>query len=317
MEQMLANKKILVVCGGFSTEREVSLRSGKAVYQALCDKGYGNTVAWFDLKTDNFHEILQQKPNLVFLALHGQGGEDGTIQGFLELAGIPYTGSGVASSALCMNKILTKKILMASEIPTADFLILNKSEYLSSGTQNVCERVFEKMRLPLVVKAPCQGSSVGVSIVRSEELLASTIEETFQYDDSILIEKYLTGTEVTVPILGADVLTVLPPIEITSENEFYDYEAKYTSGMCHHIIPARIAEEVMEKVKKLAWKTFQALQCRGLARIDFIIDKHLGPQVIEVNTLPGMTEMSLFPDAARAAGISFGDLVEKICLSAL
>lgn len=302
------NLRILVVCGGISTEREVSLRSGKAIYEALLRKGYSNSIL-FDLTRDNIAQILEARPDIVFLGLHGKGGEDGSIQGMLELAGIPYTGPGIATSAVCMDKILTKRVLANAGLPTAKFEVFRKDE--CSDVKAVVGTLIEKLGLPMVLKSPCQGSSIGVVIVHAEDEMAPAIEEVFKYGDHLLAEQFIDGTEVTLPIMGNEDLTVLPVIEITSEREFYDYTAKYTSGLCHHIIPARISSDVEKSLGELGKRAYRVLNCKGLSRIDFIVDKTAGPMIIEVNTLPGMTDMSLFPDAAKYVGISYDDLVEK------
>lgn len=303
------NKYVMVVCGGFSTEREVSLRSGNAVYNGLKNAGFQN-VELFDLTRDNMGEIISKHPDVVYLALHGQGGEDGCIQGMLELAQIPYTGPGVAASAVCMNKILTKQVLAAYDIPTAKFLVKRREE--CADISALAQELIDKIGLPMVLKSPCQGSSIGVVMVKKPEEIPAGVTEVFRYGDQLLAEEFLVGTELTLPILGNDELKVLPEIEITSEREFYDYQAKYTSGLCHHIIPARISEEDRESVRNIGVRAYRALNCVGLSRIDFIIDESKGPMVIEVNTLPGMTATSLFPDSARAVGMSFETLVSKI-----
>ena len=305
---MKKNIKILVICGGISTEREVSLRSGKAIFNALVRKGYDN-VELFELKRDNIKDILEKKPDVAFLGLHGKGGEDGSIQGLLELAGIPYTGPGVATSAVCMDKILTKRVLANAGLPTAKFEVYRKEE--CSDMEAVSKDLIEKIGLPMVLKSPCQGSSIGVVIVKDDKSMIPAIEEVFKYGDHLLAEQFIDGPELTLPIMGNDKLTTLPVIEITSEREFYDYTAKYTSGLCHHIIPATIDKPTEEEVIEIGKKAYKVLDCKVLSRIDFIVDKKDGPIIIEVNTLPGMTDMSLFPDAARYVGISYDDLVEK------
>ncbi len=299
--------RILVICGGISTEREISLRSGKAIYDALIRKGYKNAEL-FDLRKDNIAEIINKSPDIAFLGLHGKCGEDGSIQGFLELAGIPYTGPGVATSAICMDKILTKRVLVSAGIPTAKFEVYNKTECSESS---IVDTLINEVGLPMVLKSPCQGSSIGVVIVREREEIRPAIEEVFKYGDNLLAEQYLDGVEITLPIMGNEELTVLPIIEITSERDFYDYTAKYTSGLCHHIIPANIDKKTELDVISIGKKVYKVLGCNCLSRIDFIVDKKQDPMVIEVNTLPGMTDMSLFPDAARYVGISYDDLVEK------
>lgn len=307
----MKNKFVIVVCGGFSAEREVSLRSGEAVYNGLRKAGFQN-VELFDLSRDNMGEILSKHPDIAYLALHGQGGEDGCIQGMLELANIPYIGPGVTASAVCMNKILTKQVLEAYQIPTAKFVAKRREE--CEDVDATAQELIDKVGLPMVLKSPCQGSSIGVVLVKRAEEMAEGIREVFRYGDQLMAEEFLSGVEITLPIYGNDELTILPDVEITSEREFYDYKAKYTNGLCNHIIPARISESDREKVREIGRKAYRALDCVGLSRIDFIVDEAKGPMVIEVNTLPGMTEMSLFPDSARAAGISFDELVSKILL---
>lgn len=301
--------KVLVVCGGLSTEREVSLRSGKAIYEALLRKGYLNAQL-FDLQRENIGELFQIKPDIVFLGLHGKGGEDGCIQGMLELAGIPYTGPGVMTSAVCMNKIMTKRVLQDAGLPTAKFITYHRSE--CSNRKEVVYELLDKIGLPMVLKSPCQGSSIGVVVVKDTESLELAFEEVFKYGDYLLAEQFVDGTEITLPIMGNEELTVLPVIEITSEREFYDYTAKYTCGLCHHVIPACINKKTEQNIIEIGKKAYRVLNCCGLSRIDFIVDKIKGPMIIEVNTLPGMTDMSLFPDAARYVGISYEDLVDKI-----
>lgn len=309
MKKLNKETRIMVICGGVSTEREVSLRSGLSIYKALLNRGYMNAVL-FDLKKDNLNEIIVNKPDIAFLGLHGKGGEDGTIQGYLELAGIPYTGPGIVSSAICMNKIFTKRVLENAGLPTSKFLVFKRNE--CTDRVKVIRELIEKISLPMVLKSPCQGSSIGVVIVKEENDMNVAIDEVFKYGDYLLAEKFVNGTEVTLPIMGNENLVTLPIIEITSEREFYDYTAKYTSGLCHHIIPANIDKLTEKKIIELGIKAYKVLNCCGLSRVDFIVDRQKGPMIIEVNTLPGMTDMSLFPDAARYVGISYEELVERI-----
>lgn len=301
---------ILVVCGGISSEREISLKSGKSVYEALKRSGYIN-VNMFDLNRNNMQDILITRPNIVFIALHGKGGEDGSIQGMLELAGIPYTGPGIAASAICMNKILTKRILQNAGLPTAEFLAFRRDE-VEGRIENVKKEASDTIGYPMVLKSPCEGSSIGVVIIQSEDEFEDAVKEVFSHGDELLIEEFVKGTEVTLPIMGNETITTLPVIEITSEREFYDYTAKYTKGLCHHIIPACIDKESEKEIIRIGRKVYQILGCRGLSRVDYIVHPAKGPLVIEVNTLPGMTDMSLFPDAARYIGISYESLVETI-----
>jgi D-alanine-D-alanine ligase len=300
--------KILVLMGGYSEEREVSLRSGAAVLNALKNLGY--EAAALDLQGNSVQAIADYNPDLVFIALHGKDGEDGTVQGLLEIMGIPYTGSGVASSAIGINKVLTKKILMYEGIPTAAFAILKKHDFTSPERE--LKSLLVKIGLPMVIKAATQGSSIGTFIVRQESDVLTAIENAFDYDSEVVIEKFIDGIELTSTVIGNEFTQVLPLIEITSANDFYDFESKYTPGMCNHIIPARIEKHLQDKVAALSERVYKSLGCRGYARVDFIIDKTGNPFVLEINTIPGMTEMSLVPDAARAAGISFEELVGKI-----
>ncbi len=306
---MNKDAKIMVICGGVSSEREVSLRSGKTIYEALLRSGFTNVVL-YNLTKDNMKGILEARPDIVFLGLHGKGGEDGCIQGMLELAGIPYTGPGVCASAICMNKIMTKRVLDNAGLPTAKFVTFSKDE--CNDLNKVEAQLIEKIGLPMVLKSPSQGSSIGVVIVHKQKEIKPAIEEIFQYGKYLLVEQFVSGTEITLPILGNEELTVLPIIEITSEREFYDFKSKYTPGLCHHIIPACIDKKSEKEAIEIGKKAYKVLECSGIARIDFIVDKVKGPVIIEVNTLPGMTDMSLVPDAARYTGISYEKLVEMI-----
>lgn len=309
----MKKESILVLMGGMSEEREVSLRSGAAVLKALQNLGY--EAQGIDLQPESVKDILELRPDLVFLALHGIKGEDGTIQGLLEIMGIPYTGSGVASSAICMNKVLTKKVLQMEGIPTAPYITLQKGNITEDD--ELYRMLEEKFAFPMVVKAATQGSSIGTVIVRTPEALPAAIQEAFSYDQEIIVEKYIKGVELTVPVIGNREPEALPIIEITSVNEFYDYESKYTPGMCQHIIPARISEEDRRDVEEISLRAYTAMGCRGFARVDFMLDGEGHPYVLELNTIPGMTEMSLVPDSARAAGYSFEVLVDKIVRFAL
>lgn len=302
----MRTEKILVLMGGESTEREVSLRSGKAVADALRQRF--ENVTELDLTRETIGEIGKIAPDCAFIALHGKGGEDGTVQGLLEWMGIPYTGPGTLASALCLDKMMTKKVLTLSGVPTPQFLNISPD----ANPKEAIGNAIRVLGLPLVLKANCQGSSIGVAILREREGAEETLKELFTYGDQVLAEKFLSGTELTVPVMGNEKLLVLPPIEITSSGKFYDYESKYTPGGSRHIIPARISAEVEKKVKAIAAKAYAETGCRGLARVDMMLDEKGDPFVIEINTSPGMTETSLFPDAARAAGIAFPELCETL-----
>lgn len=308
------SKKIAVLMGGRSAEREVSLRTGKAIYDALLEKGH-NAVA-IDVDENIVENLKKEKVDLAFIALHGKYGEDGTIQGLLEMLNLPYTGPGLLASAIAIDKIMTKKLLVFSGLPTPRYLFISKHDLLADNVK-VVDKIKSELGLPVVIKAPTQGSSIGIAFVNKEEDILSGIRLAMEYDDEILIEEMIQGMEVTASILGNRDPLALPLVEITSATGVYDYEAKYTVGMSDHIIPARLPEEIQKEIQEIAIKTYKVIGCRGLSRVDFIIGKDFKPYVLEVNTIPGMTATSLYPDAARAAGITFPDLIEKIMELAL
>lgn len=309
------NPKIGVLYGGRSAERDVSLRTGEAIYQALLSKGYA--AVKIDVGFDIVERIKEEGIELGFIALHGKYGEDGTIQGMLEMLDIPYTGPGVLASALAIDKIATKKMVMFEGLPTPRYMVVSKKEEKSVGLEKSAQLLLKEIGLPMVIKAPTQGSTIGTSFVKKKEEIVPGLEEAFKYDPTALIEEFIEGTEVTASVLGNDEPIVLPLIEIVSATGVYDYEAKYTVGMSDHIIPPQLPEDQQEKVKELAVKTYKTLGCRGLSRVDFIVDPAGRPYILEVNTIPGMTETSLFPDAARAAGIEFPELIDKLVKLAL
>jgi len=301
--------KIGVLLGGRSAEREVSLRTGEAIYQALLSIGYDAIKV--DVDNNIVENLKSQQIKLAFIALHGKYGEDGTIQGLLEMLDIPYTGSDVLASAIAINKIATKKILIYEGLPTPEYFTISRSEYSNNATGSINDKIMS-MGLPVVIKAPTQGSTIGISFVHHKKDIGSAIEQAFQYDSTILVEKMVDGIEITASVLGNEEPEVLPLIEIFSSTGVYDYTAKYTVGLSNHIIPPRLPDNVQQTIKELAFKTYLAIGCRGLSRVDFMVDRSGHPFILEVNTIPGMTETSLFPDAARAAGISFETLVDKL-----
>jgi D-alanine-D-alanine ligase len=301
-------EKILVLMGGSSAERDVSLRSGQAVLNALLALDY--EARSIDYNSTEIKEIIDYHPDIVFIALHGKHGEDGIVQGLLESLNLPYTGSGVAASAICINKVLSKRIFNSIGIPSAGFKIIHPRELANPA--DVLNQLKLEIGLPMVVKAATQGSSIGTYIIKDEEEIMTAIRTAFNYSHEVLVEKFIDGQELTVAVIGNNELQVLPLIEITSANEFYDYESKYTQGKCEHIIPANIGEESRAEVIRISKQVYELLDCKGFARIDFMLDKNSRPYVLEVNTVPGMTEMSLVPDAAKAAGLSFTELIEIV-----
>jgi D-alanine-D-alanine ligase len=300
----MKSKKIAVLLGGLSAEREVSLKSGTAVYEALIARGY-DAVA-IDVGHDLPEVLKREGAGAAFIAMHGRYGEDGCVQGLLELLQIPYTGSGVLASALAMHKFYSKQAFVGKGIPTAPFHCFRKEEPVL-----VSELSFG---LPLVVKPVQEGSSVGISIVRAESELEPALELAFSHDDEVLVEQYIKGQEVQVGILDD---RPIGAIEIVPKNEFYDFEAKYTSGMAEHIFPARLAPPLYEKAQRVGLAAHRALGCSGYSRVDLLVTTQGECFVLEVNTLPGMTALSLLPEiAAKGAGLAFEDLVERIIESA-
>jgi len=296
MNSFLFGKKIAVLCGGPSSEREVSLRSGSGVANAL--RLLGADALEIDVRNDRFR--LPVGTELAFNALHGAFGEDGVIQAILDEKGIPYTGEGEAGSRLAFDKIESKKRFIECGVPTAPYVTLQKGE-------------IPDLSLPYVVKVPCQGSSVGVYLVKSTDERDAALEKAFAFADTILVEAFVSGRELTVGILGEN---VLPIIEIRPRGGFYSYENKYTwtnrGGAAEHECPARLSRSERAMVEAAALAAHRALELEIYSRVDVILDPDRGPQVLEVNTIPGMTETSLLPEAAAAAGISMCQLCEFI-----
>ena len=303
---MKLNKlRIMVIKGGWSSERAISLKSGAAIEKALFHRGF--KISSFDLKSRNsIAGLFRNKFDVAFISLHGKFGEDGTIQAILESYGIPYTGSGVLASALAMNKIFSKKIFQAEGIPTPDYEILHKFKIQNSKFKIT-------LPFPVVVKPSSEGSAIGVNIAENEEELKKAILLAFRYDSSILIEKYIGGREISVGILDE---RPLPVIELQPKGKFYDYQAKYKVGMCKHTIPALLPKDIYKKAQELALRSHRALGCRDYSRVDMRVEKK-DVYVLEVNTIPGMSKLSLVPEAARAAGIDFGELVGRLAGLAL
>ena len=299
--------RIAVLAGGRSAEREVSERSGAQCRSAL--EARGHQVDTVDLDLETWDRLRDGGFDCVFIALHGRLGEDGTVQGMCELLGLPYTGSGVLASALCIDKTRTNQLLGAAGVPIPDFEEWEAAEGVDAG---FVDRAVRTYGLPLVVKPVREGSTIGITIARDADAVASGLVLAGRYDRRVLIQRFVAGTEITVGVLATPTLQVLPTLEITYEEETYDYTAKYTAGRSHHIIPARIPEPARERAAQLSADAFQALGCEGMARIDFIVDRAAECWLLEVNTVPGLTEVSLLPDSARAAGIEFGELCERL-----
>lgn len=305
MVVMLTDKKIGVLMGGISAEREVSLRSGKAVFNALKNLGYN--VVSMDVSSNACEKLKRERIGMAFLVLHGGWGEDGSIQGLLDVMGIPYTGSGVLASALAMNKEASKKIFLYHKIPVPPFVVVSQkavSRRLSAVS----------FSLPWVVKPASEGSSVGVSIIKNKKQVKAAFEKCFEYGREIIVEKYIKGKEVQIGILNDK---SLGGVEVRPSLEFYNYEAKYTPGLTEYILPPGISERTYKKAKDVALSSHKALGCSGATRVDLIIGKSGNPYVLEVNTIPGMTETSLLPKIARLAGLDFPRLIEEMLKDAI
>lgn len=309
----MTNSRIGVLMGGRSSERDISLKTGQAVYQALIRRGY-DAIA-IDV-TDRLHRDLEDhKVAIAFLSLHGPGGEDGTIQGFLETLGIPYTGSGVRASAVGMHKAATKTLLTAHGIPVPAGIVVQECD--RSPLAKVLRQT--KLKLPLVVKPVSQGSTIGVTVVRRADQWREALDLAHRYDPEVMVESYIPGHEAAVSILGtgAEGPKVLPTVEIVAPNGFYDFSAKYQKGKTQYLCPAPLPPKVVRHIGELARRTYEVLGCEGAARIDFRITPRGRPYVLEINTVPGMTETSLLPMAAAHVGMAYDDLVEQILKSAL
>lgn len=302
---MARNKKIAVLMGGLSAERDISFKTGRAVEQSLRNLGY-ETVA-IDAGRDLVGRLQEAGPDAVFIALHGKYGEDGIVQGVLELMGLPYTGSGVLASAVAMDKAAAKKIMNSAGIPTPDFVEFTRETW---DSRSMPELPFS---FPAVVKPPCEGSAIGISIVDNFDALGEALGVGFRDYDRLMVEAFVDGRELTVGILED---TALPVVEIIPVGEFYDFDAKYTVGMSRHLVPAPIPESTAVLAQQTALSVHRAMGCRGATRVDIRLDRQGQQWVLEINTIPGMTETSLLPEAAACAGIGFDDLVERILLSA-
>ncbi|MBM4140133.1 MAG: D-alanine--D-alanine ligase [Nitrospira sp.] len=311
---MVTDKRIGVVMGGQSAEREVSLRSGNAIYNALKGLGY-HTVA-IDAGPDLCSVLISNKIEIAFLALHGGYGENGSVQGMLEVLGIPYTGSKVLASALAMDKDASKKIFIYHDIPVPPFIVVRRSELgvLSFKLRTQNSELRTDFDMPWVVKPATEGSSVGVSIVRDEMNIREAIEKATSLSEKVIIEKYIDGKEIHIGILDE---RVLGGVEVRPSLEFYSYEAKYTAGLTEYILPPEIDSKAYEKAKDAAFSAHSALGCKGATRVDLRVDGEGNPYVLEVNTIPGMTETSLLPKIARHAGFEFPTLIEEILRGAI
>lgn len=304
---MIGKKKIKVaiLMGGVSNEREVSLSTGKTVAQYMNLNKF--IVSLYDTKKDLpklFFDISKNKIDICFIALHGKGGEDGSIQGMLELLNVPYTGPGIMASAVSMDKIISKKLFIEEKILTPKFIIGENQEINS-------EKIISKIGLPCVIKPSNSGSSVGVFIVKSKKDIKKGIKGALKEGNKIIIEEHIKGKEITVGVLGNKNPKALPIVEIIPKTKFFDYKAKYNPKFCEEIAPARISVKATQKAQRLALKVYKLLDCKGFSRVDMIL-KGNRIYVLENNTIPGLTPNSLLPKGAKADNISFSQLLEKI-----
>ena len=296
--------RVAILAGGPSSEREISLRYGTAVYKALVREGID--VFFIDVR-DNIYDIIKsEKMDVAFLALHGKFGEDGTVQKILESAGIKYTGSGARSSALALDKIASKELFVKNHVPTPGYLVVSKRD-LRPGE-------LDKLKMPVVVKPQFEGSSIGLTVVKDRPELEEAVNKAFEYGPNVLVEKYVSGRELTVGILNDK---PLPVIEIVPKSKVYDFKAKYVDPDTQYLVPAPIREGEKALAQSLGLRSHEVLGCRSFSRTDMILDETGNIFVLEVNTIPGMTERSLLPKAAAAVGVSFGKLCVKLIEDAL
>lgn len=317
---MNAARKVAVLKGGGSLERTVSLRSGARAQQALSRRGHD--VIAIDAGPELVAQLHDSQPDAAFVALHGRDGEDGTVQGLLELVGVPYTGSGPAACMRCTDKSLAKYLMREAGIPTPEFAAIKESAIKELGVGAALGDVERTLGFPLVVKPASQGSALGVKFARSSDELPAAIVGALSYDRKVVIERYVKGRDLAVSVLeseGDDAEPVaLPVVEaIPREEEFYNYESRYEIGMTTFVCPAELPEATGARARELALETYRLLGCHGVARVDLMLDAASGElSVLETNVGPGLTETSLLPLAADAAGIGFDELVERILWSA-
>jgi D-alanine-D-alanine ligase len=304
--------KVAVLKGGSSLERGVSLRSAARVEDALSELGHDPLP--LDVGPDLVSTLRAERPDVAFIALHGPGGEDGTVQELLEILGLPYTGPGVAACALCMDKVASKHEIRDAGLPTPDWVAFNATAFRELGAADTLEEIEERLGFPLVVKPASQGSSLGVEFASTRDEVPAALVAAFSYDDRVLLERYVQGRELAVSVLGADPLPIVEAIP--REEDFFNFEARYEIGRTEYVCPADLAEADSREVQELAARTYETLGCSGFSRVDLILGED-GPRVLEVNAIPGLTDTSLFPMAAEAAGLGFEQAVERIIALAL
>ncbi len=304
-------KNIAVLMGGRSLEREISIKSGQRISNALRKLNYN--VTKLDVDDQIADNLNSSKIDLAYIALHGKDGEDGTIQEILEVLNIPYTGPGVYPNILSFDKIISKQIFITEGIPTPPFYFLNASSFRELGASKLLPFIVKKLGLPLVIKPSAQGTALGIKVVEKEEDLPEAIISALGYSKKVILEKYIKGNELAVSILGEDNPEILPIVEIVPKKNFFDFESRVKIGETDYFVPARISRSAEKKVKDTAMAVHNALKCTRLSRVDIIFEANEEiPYVLELNTSPGMTDTSLLPMSAKEAGITFEELVQKI-----
>jgi D-alanine-D-alanine ligase len=303
--------RVAVLKGGRSLEREISLRSGANVEAAL--RRLGHDVLSVDADRNMVRTLRTERPDAAFIALHGKGGEDGTVQELLEVLEIPYTGSGVLACERSMDKVVAKAHFAAAGVPTPAAFAFSQDAFRELGAAEALPDIVERLGLPLVVKPARQGSALGIGVVHEQGDVASALMTALAYDDRVLLERFVQGRELAVSVLGTAEPYALPAVEpVPVEREFYDFEARYTPGLTELRAPADLQDGLADEAGRVALACYRALGCRGFGRVDMILDADGGLWVLEINAIPGMTDTSLLPCAATAAGLSFDDIVERV-----
>jgi D-alanine-D-alanine ligase len=300
--------RVAVLKGGRSLERQVSLKSGARVEDAL--ERLGHEVVAIDVAHDLVARLRDTAPDAAFICLHGRDGEDGTVQELLEIVGVPYTGSGVSACMRCADKVVAKHAMRDAGLPTPDFFAFSETAFKQLGAADTLPAIEERLGFPVVVKPADQGSALGIRFASDAAAVPAALVAAFSYSHKVLLERAIAGRDLAVSILGDEALPIveaIPPGE-----DFYDFEARYEIGRTEFVCPAQLDEEVTERVRTLALEVHRLLGCRGLSRVDLMLDADGAPWVLEVNAVPGMTETSLLPQAADAAGIDFDELVARI-----
>jgi D-alanine-D-alanine ligase len=308
--------RIAVLAGGSSFERQVSLRSGARVKDAL--ERLGHEVIAIDAGQDLIRRLRDERPDAAFVAMHGRDGEDGTIQELLEILGLPYTGSGVPACARAMDKVLTKHLLDEHDVPTPEFFAFNQTAFRELGAADALPAIEERLAFPIVVKPSSQGSALGIKFARTTADVPAALVSAFSYDAKVLLERHIDGRDLAVSVLdGEDGPEALPVVEaVPIGGGDYDFQARYEIGRTEFICPADLPEGVTERAQELALQAYELLGCFGFGRVDLMLDTAGDLYVLEANPIPGLTETSLLPQAAEVAGITFDDLIARILASA-